>query len=60
VNTIIDFLNKNGVLDTKMLTQSPFNTLNDNGIFGIFNDDENKIYKVIQLVNTINSNASAL
>lgn len=57
VNTIIDYLNKNGILDTKMLTQSPFNTQNDNGIIGIFQDEDNKIHKIIHLLKVVNQNA---
>lgn len=57
VKTIIDYLNKNGILDKKMLTQSPFNAQNDNGIFGIFQDEEDKLIKVIQLVEKLNQNA---
>ncbi|MDI9258182.1 DEAD/DEAH box helicase family protein [Flavobacterium sedimenticola] len=57
VKTIIDYLNKNGILDKKMLTQSPFNAQNDNGIFGVFQDEEDKLIKVIQLVEKLNQNA---
>ncbi|MNE55906.1 hypothetical protein D3C80_1507760 [compost metagenome] len=57
VNTIIDYLNKNGILDTKMLTQSPFNTQNDNGIIGIFQDEDDKIHKIIHLLKVVNQNA---
>lgn len=57
VKTIIDFLNKNGVLDTKMLTQSPFNAQNDNGIIGIFQNEEDKIHKITHLLKIINQNA---
>jgi type I restriction enzyme R subunit len=57
VRTIIDYLNKNGVLDTKMLTQSPFNNQNDNGIIGIFQDEDDKIYKITHLIKVINQNA---
>ncbi|TDE51434.1 DEAD/DEAH box helicase family protein [Flavobacterium sp. GT3P67] len=57
VNTIIDYLNKNGILDTKMLTQSPFNTENDNGIIGIFQDEDDKIHKIINLLKVVNQNA---
>lgn len=57
VSTIIDYLNKNGILDTKMLTQSPFNTLNDNGIIGVFQDEDAKIHKIIDLLKEVNQNA---
>lgn len=57
VKTIIDYLNKNGILDKKMLTQSPFNAQNDNGIFGVFENEDDKMFKVIQLVEKLNHNA---
>ncbi|MDD2987174.1 hypothetical protein [Flavobacterium sp.] len=38
------------------LTQPPFNDLDDNGIIGVF-DEEEKLIKVIQLVEEINFNA---
>ncbi|MFN4199528.1 MAG: type I restriction-modification enzyme R subunit C-terminal domain-containing protein, partial [Flavobacterium sp.] len=56
IQKIINYLNKNGVLDKTMLTQSPFNDQDDNGIIGIFPEEE-KLIKVIQLVDQINLNA---
>lgn len=56
VQKIINYLNKNGVLDKSMLTQPPFNDQNDNGIIGIFPDEE-KLVKVIQLIEEVNQNA---
>lgn len=53
---IIDYLNKNGVLDKTMLTQPPFNDQDDNGIIGIF-PEEDKLVKVIQLIEEVNYNA---
>lgn len=40
-----------------MLTQSPFTDQNDEGIMGIFNDEDSKIFKVIQLIEEVNQNA---
>ena len=57
VNTIIDYLNKNGVLDTKMLTQSPFDAQNDSGVIGIFQNQDDKIHRITHLIKTINQNA---
>ena len=57
VNTIIDYLNKNGVLDTKMLTQSPFDAQNDSGVIGIFQNHEDKIHRITHLIKIINQNA---
>lgn len=56
IQKIIDYLNKNGVLDKNMLTQPPFNDLDDNGIIGIF-PEEDKLIKIIQLVDEVNYNA---
>ncbi|MBP9849307.1 MAG: DEAD/DEAH box helicase family protein [Flavobacterium sp.] len=57
VQKIIDYLNINGVLEKQMLTQSPFTDQNDEGIMGVFNDEDNKIFKVIQLIEEVNRNA---
>lgn len=56
IQKIIDYLNKNGVLDKTMLTQAPFNDQDENGIIGIF-PEEDKLVKVIQLIEEINHNA---
>ena len=56
IQKIIDFLNKNGVLEKTMLTQPPFNDLDDSGVFGIFPDEE-KLVAVIQLIDDVNKNA---
>lgn len=56
IQKIIDYLNKNGVLDKTMLTQPPFNDQDDNGIIGIF-PEEDQLVKVIQLIDEINHNA---
>jgi type I restriction enzyme R subunit len=39
-----------------MLTLPPFNDLDDNGIIGLFPEEE-KLVKVIQLIEEINFNA---
>jgi type I restriction enzyme R subunit len=56
IQKIIDYLNKNGILEKTMLTQPPFNDLDDNGVIGIFPDEE-KLVKVIKLIEEINQNA---
>lgn len=56
IQKIIDYLTKNGVLDKNMLTLPPFNDLDDNGIIGLFPEEE-KLVKVIQLIEEINLNA---
>lgn len=52
MNLLINYLNKNGVLDKAMLTQSPFTAMNDNGIFGVFKD-ESKLHKIIKLIDEL-------
>ena len=53
---IITYLNQNGVIDKQLLTRSPFNDQHDNGIFGIFPEDE-KALQIISIINEVNSNA---
>ncbi len=55
INTIISFLEKNGTIDKRMLFEPPFTNLNQEGLFGIF-DDANAT-KIISIIDTINSNA---
>ncbi len=52
INLIIKYLNRNGVLDKRLLTQAPFNSMSDNGIFGIF-EEAGKAHKVIQLIDEL-------
>lgn len=56
VQKIIDYLNRNGVLDKQMLTEPPFTELDDQGLFGIFEDEE-RCARVINLVEAISRNA---
>lgn len=56
VQKIIDYLNKNGILDKRQLTQPPFTDFSDEGIFGIF-EDMPQATKIIQLVDAANHNA---
>ncbi len=55
VNTIIQYLEKNGTIDKAILVQSPFDNQHHEGIFGIFSDD--MIGKVISIIDGINENA---
>jgi len=56
VQKIIDYLNKNGVLEKHMLTQPPFTDIDDQGIFGIFEENQ-KSAKIIKLVEEIYQSA---
>lgn len=56
IHKIITYLNQKGVIEKHLLTQAPFNEHHDQGIFGIFHEEE-KIMKVIQVINQVNENA---
>jgi type I restriction enzyme R subunit len=52
INQIIDFLSKNGTIDKSMLYESPFTDSHDQGISGLFDDEQaRKIVKIIDEVN---------
>lgn len=55
VQTLINYLNKNGVLDKSLLVKPPFNNHHQDGIFGVFPDENDVIFirNVIDQVNTI-------
>lgn len=49
VQKIIDYLNKNGILEKHMLTEPPFTDLDDHGIYGVFEESrKTKIFKLIE------------
>ena len=56
VQKIIDYLNKNGVLEKHMLTRPPFTDTNDNGVFGVFEEDQ-KTFRIIKLIEEISQSA---
>jgi type I restriction enzyme R subunit len=55
MNNIINYLTKNGMIEKKMLFESPFTNIHDQGLLGVFDDAE--ATKVIQLIDKVNSNA---
>ena len=55
IDTIINYLNTNGVIDPKKLFESPFTDINSGGILGLF--DEKTSTKIISLIQEINQNA---
>ena len=55
INNIINYLTQNGTIDKKMLFESPFTDVNDQGLLGVFNDAE--AGKIIRIINEINGNA---
>ncbi|MDI5896355.1 type I restriction-modification enzyme R subunit C-terminal domain-containing protein, partial [Flavobacterium algoritolerans] len=56
IHKIIHYLNQKGVIEKQLLTQAPFNEHHDQGVFGIF-PEEDKVMKVIQVINQVNENA---
>ncbi len=55
INTIINYLNKNGVIDKEMLFKPPFTNLHDQGLLGVF--DDAGATQVIRLIDGVNGNA---
>ena len=55
IQRIINFLNTNGVLDKSLLTKPPFNEHHENGILGLFPDEE-KVVKIISIIDQVNNN----
>lgn len=58
VQKIINYLNINGIIDKRMLTQPPFTEQNDEGIFGVFEDDGVQS-KIIRLIAELENNVVA-
>lgn len=56
IQKIISYLNKKGIIEKQLLTQSPFNEQHDQGVFGIF-PKEDELINIIQIINTVNQNA---
>ena len=55
IETIIRYLTKNGMIDKKMFFEPPFTNIHDQGICGVF-DDEQRV-NVIKLIDGVNDNA---
>lgn len=55
LDLVIGYLSKNGVIDKKVLFESPFKDLNDNGPFGLFDDAQ--VSKIISILDRINGSA---
>jgi len=58
INTIIDYLSKNGIIDKEMLFKPPFTNLHDQGLLGMFDDDAVAM-QVVKLIDKVNENALA-
>jgi type I restriction enzyme R subunit len=55
INNIIDFLTVNGTIDNSMLFEPPFTDINDQGLLGVFQEEEAE--KIISIITQINNNA---
>ncbi len=55
IDTIIQFLNKNGIIDKTLLDKPPFDDAHEDGIYGLFED--NQTVRIISLIDGINENA---
>lgn len=54
IQTLINYLNRNGTLDKKLLTQPPFNEASDAGIIGLF--DDHKVREIVSIIDDVNKN----
>jgi type I restriction enzyme R subunit len=55
INTIIDYLSVNGIIENKILFDKPFTEINDEGLTGVFNLEE--AGNIVKIVDRINKNA---
>jgi type I restriction enzyme R subunit len=55
IRTIINHFKNNGILELPQLAQPPFTDINDQGIFGLFDDEDQD--RIIQIVEQVNNNA---
>ena len=56
INSIIEYLNQNGVIEKSMLFEPPFTHLHDQGLLGVFDDAEAS--RLIYLIDEVNGNAA--
>ena len=55
INNIISYLTTNGTIDKKMLFESRFTNVHDQGLLGVL--DDAVAVKVIKLIDKVNQNA---
>ncbi len=55
LNQIIRYLTQNGVMEPKVMFETPFTNIDEQGLSGLFNTEES--LKVVQLIKGINENA---
>jgi len=55
LNEVVDYLVKNGVMEPKLMFDTPFTYIHDQGLIGVFGENMSK--KVVDLVRHVNDNA---
>lgn len=55
LNEVVDYLVKNGVMEPKLMFDTPFTYIHDQGLIGVFGENMSK--KVVDLVQHVNDNA---
>ncbi|HEB87339.1 MAG TPA: hypothetical protein ENI68_10045 [Gammaproteobacteria bacterium] len=57
LNEVVDYLVKNGVMESRAMFDTPFTHINDQGVIGVFGEGRSR--KIIELIRHINANAGA-
>ena len=57
INKIIEYLNQNGTLDKKLLSSSVLVQTYERGILDLFKGENDRIGKIISIVDRVNENA---
>jgi len=55
IRNIVTHFKNNGILELSQLAQPPFTDINDHGIFGLFEDEDQD--RIIRIVGEVNNNA---
>nr|WP_294897168.1 DEAD/DEAH box helicase family protein [uncultured Pedobacter sp.] len=56
MNTLINYLSQNGTIDQAMLFERPFTDIDQNGILGLFEEDDAR--KIINIIDRFNQSSS--
>lgn len=56
IKTVISYFCTNGVIDKRLLYESPFTDLNDQGLSGVFDNDA-QLIQLVKIIDSINDNA---
>ncbi len=58
LDEIVEYLVRNGTMEPRVMFDTPFTHINDQGIAGVFDADMSK--KVVELIRHINDNADTV